>query len=127
MEPAAYFDSVEDCLVSDTLIATVGFVDRWQTDINGYFWARLIFATGQRLEFAEYVQRESSGNLEVVTYAYQLMAADNRLLCRWGNTPHYLHLPGFPCYRHDGGESQVVSDAPRTFLAVLEEIARRVA
>jgi hypothetical protein len=64
MEPAAYFDSLEDRLVSDTLIATVDFVDRWQTDVNGYFRARLTFATGQRLEFAEYVQRGSSGHSE---------------------------------------------------------------
>ena len=126
MEPAAYFDAVEDRLVSDTLIATMGFVDRWQTDVNGYFRARLTFATGQRLEFAEYVQRGSSGNLEVITYAYQLMAADNSLLCRWDNTPHYPGLPGFPCHRHDGGEGQVFSDEPRTLLAVLEEIARRI-
>ena len=125
MEPLTYFDSVEDRLVSDPLIAVVDFVDRWQTEVNGYFRARLAFANGQHLEFSEYVQHSSSGKLEVITYAFQWMSADYGLLCRWDNTPHFPRLPGFPCHRRDGGEGNVFSDEPRTIFVVLEEIARR--
>ena len=125
MEPAAYFDSIEDRLLLEPFIVTVDFVDRWQTDVNGYFRARLTFANGQRLEFSEYIQRSGSGQLEVCTYAYQWMTVENRLLCRWDNTPHYPHLPNFPCHRHDGEEGAVLADEPRTIFSVLNDIAQR--
>jgi hypothetical protein len=122
MEITAYFDLIEDRLLSDALIATVDFVDRWQTDVNGYFRARFSFVNGQRMEFAEYVQRGNRGDLNVVTYAYQWMSSDNSLLCRWDNTPHFPHLPGFPFHRHNGSENAVQPDEPRTIFSVLEEI-----
>jgi len=125
MELSAYFDSIEDRLLSDALVATFDFVDRWQTDLNGYIRVRLTFADGQRLEFAEYIQHGRHGQFEVITYAFQWMASNYGLLCRWDNTPHFPHLPGYPCHRHDGSESNVLADEPRTIFAVLEEIARR--
>jgi len=125
MDPAAYFDSIEERLVSDPFIAAVDFLDRWQTDVNGYLRARISFVNGQRLEFAEYVQRASSADIQVITYAFQWMAADHSLLCRWDNTPHFPQLAGFPCHRHDGREDQVFPDEPRSIFAVLDEIVRR--
>ena len=124
MEPTAYFDAIEDRLLLDPLIASVDFVDRWQTDVNGYFRARLTFAGGQRMEFSEYIQR-SSGGIEIITYAYQWMTSDNSLICRWDNTPHFPRFPGFPCHRHEGSEGNVFPDEARTIATVLEEIARR--
>ena len=125
MELGAYFDSIEARLLSDPLVATFDFVDRWQTDLNGYIRVRLTFADGQRLEFAEYTQHSSHGQFEVITYAFQWMAADYGLLCRWDNIPHFPRLPGYPCHRHDGSEDNVLADEPRTIFTVLGEIARR--
>jgi len=125
MEPISYFDAIEDRLLSESLVASVDFIDRWQTDVNGYIRVRLTFISGQRFEFSEYIQRNSGGSIEVITYAYQWMTADNSLICRWDNTPHFPRLSSFPCHRHDGSEGNVLPDEARTISTVLDEIARQ--
>lgn len=125
MEILAYFESVEDRLLSDPLILNVDFVDRWQTEVNGYIRFRVTFANQQHLEFSEYVQRGADGQVHIITYTYQWMSTDFSLLCRWDNTPHFRELPGFPCHRHDGAENDVFADKPRSVFTVLDEIGRR--
>jgi len=124
---AAYFDSIEERLLSDERIADVDFVKRWQTDVNGYFRAHVVFKPGDQLEFSEYVQRTPEDQISVVTYTFQWMTADNHLICRWDNTPHFPSLPGFPHHRHDGAEDSVLPDEPRSIFPILAEIERRSA
>jgi hypothetical protein len=37
----------------------------------------------------------------VSTYSYQWAEADNQLIKRWDNTPHFPDLTGFPDHIHD--------------------------
>ena len=124
MNPSEYFDSVEDRLFSDSFIVDLDFVDRWQTDVNGYIRVKLTFANGQRLQFSEYIQRTSNEQIGIVTYAYQWMTAEHNLLCRWDNTPHFRQLPGFPCHRHENSEGNVFADEPQTIFTILKEIEK---
>ena len=58
--------------------------------------------------------------IQVVTYSYQWAAAENHLIKRWDNTPHFPNLPNFPHHIHDG--AAVIPGQPVDIFAVLDQI-----
>ena len=87
--------------------------------MDGYLRARLALADGSQLEFSEYIQRSSAGEIVVITYSYHWADANNQLITRWDNTPH------FPDHIHDGATGQVTPGQPMNIFTVLDEIAGR--
>jgi aromatic ring-opening dioxygenase catalytic subunit (LigB family) len=71
------------------------------------------------------MQRSSAGEIAVITYSYHWANADNQLIKRWDNAPHFPDLPGFPDHIHDGATGEVTSGQPMSISAVLDEIAGR--
>ena len=70
--------------------------------MNGYLRTRLALADGSQLEFSEYMQRSADGVIVVITYSYHWVDANNQLIARWDNAPHFSEPPGFPDHIHDG-------------------------
>jgi hypothetical protein len=91
--------------------------------VDGHLRARLELADGSQLEFSEYMQRSPAGESAVITYSYHWADANNQLIKRWGNTPHFPDLPGFPDHIHDGATGQVTTGQPMSIFAVSDEIA----
>ena len=60
-----------------------------------------------------------------VECGYHWADADNQLITRWDNTPHFPDLPGFPDHIHDGATGQVTPGQPMSIFAVLNAIAGR--
>jgi len=89
--------------------------------------ARLTLTDGSHLEFSEYVQRSTAGQVNVVTYSYHWADAYGDLIRRWDNTPHFPDLPGSPHHIHDGHTGKVSPGQPVSIFVVLEEVARLLA
>ena len=118
-----YLDSIKERLVSDPMVAGFQVVRERLTLVDGYLRARLTLVNGSRLEFSEYMQRSPAGEITVITYSYHWANADNELITRWDNTPHFPDLPGFPDHVHEGVTEEVLSGQPMSIFVVLDVIA----
>jgi len=61
----------------------------------------------------------------VITYSYHWADANQELIARWDNAPHFPDLPGFPDHMHDGATGEVTPGHPMSIFTVLDEIAGR--
>ena len=121
----AYLEAMKERFVTDPLVAQFQVIRERSTLMDGYLRARLALADGSQLEFSEYMQRSSTGEIVVITYSYHWADANNQLITRWDNTPHFPDLPGFPDHIHDGATGEVTPGQPMSIFAVLNAIAGR--
>jgi hypothetical protein len=122
----AYLDSIKERFVSDPIITSFQVIRERLTLVDGHLRARLTLINGTRLEFSEYMQRSPTGEIAVITYSYHWADADNQLIMRWDNTPHFPDLPGFPDHIHNGVAGEVTSGQPMSIFVVLDAIAGRI-
>ena len=121
----AYLQAMKERFVTDPIITRFSVIRERSTLVDGYLRARLALANGSQLEFSEYVQQSSAGEIVVITYSYHWTDANNQLITRWDNTPHFPDLPGFPDHMHDGATGEVTTGQPMSIFTVLDEIAGR--
>ena len=121
----AYLANMKDRFVSDPLVVQFRVIRERFTLADGYIRVRLDLSDSSQLEFSEYMQRSSEGEIVVITYSYHWANANNELIKRWDNAPHFPDLPGFPDHIHDGATGEVTSGQPMSIAAVLDEIAGR--
>ena len=121
----AYVEAMKERFVTDPLVTHFQVIRERSTLMDGYLRARLMLADGSQLEFAEYMQRSSAGEIVVITYSYHWADAHNQLITRWDNTPHFPELSGFPDHIHDGATGQVTPGQPMSIFTVLDAIAGR--
>jgi Family of unknown function (DUF6516) len=119
----AYLAAMKDRFVTDPLVTQLHVIRERSTLMDGYLRARLALADGSQLEFSEYMQRSSAGEIVVITYSYHWADANNQLIMRWDNTPHFPGLPGFPDHIHDGVTGEVTASQPMSIFTVLDAIA----
>lgn len=125
-QPAEYLARLRAAAVTHPLVNRIVVLRERRSKSDGYIRAVLTFVDGSRLETVEYVRLEPEEGLQVERYSYRWMDADNNLLTRWDNAPHYRHLPGFPHHRHEGDERNIVPGEPMSLFAVLDLIAARI-
>ena len=121
----AYLAEMKERFVNDPLVVQFLVIRERSTLVDGHIRAWLELSDSSQLEFSEYMQRSSEGEIAVITYSYHWSNADNELIKRWDNAPHYPNLPGFPDHIHDGETGEVTSGQPMSIAAVLAEIAGR--
>jgi len=119
----AYLAAMKDRFVTDPRVTQLHVIRERSTLMDGYLRARLALADGSQLEFSEYMQRSSAGEIVVITYSYHWANANNQLIMRWDNTPHFPGLPGFPDHIHDGATGEVTAGQPMSIFTVLDAIA----
>jgi Family of unknown function (DUF6516) len=119
----AYLAAMKDRFVTDPLVTQLHVIRERSTLMDGYLRARLALSDGSQLEFSEYMQRSSAGEIVVITYSYHWANANNQLIMRWDNTPHFPGLPGFPDHIHDGATGEVTAGQPMSIFTVLDVIA----
>ena len=122
MTIAEYLDAIKERLVTDPAVSSFQIVRERATLVDGHLRARVTLADGSQLEFSEYVQRSGGSEVTVITYGYHWADAENHLIKRWDNTPHFPTLPGSPHHIHDGAKDQVIPGRPVSFFAILDEI-----
>ena len=108
----AYLQAMKERFVTDPIVRRSSVIRERSTLVDGYPRARLVLADGSQLEFSEYMQRSSAGEIVVITYSYHWVDANNQLIRRWDNAPHFPGLPGFPDHRHDGATGEVTPGQP---------------
>jgi uncharacterized protein DUF6516 len=121
----AYLEAMKERFVTDPLVTHFQVLRERSTLMDGYLRARLTLADGSELELSEYMRRSSAGEMIVITYSYHWADANNQLITRWDNTPHFPDLPGFPDHIHDGATGQVTPGQPMSIFTVLDAIAGR--
>jgi len=121
----AYVEAMKERFVTDPLVTQFHVIRERSTLMDGYLRARLVLVDGSQLEFSEYMQRSSTGEIVVITYSYHWTDANHELIARWDNTPHFPDLPGFPDHIHDGVTGEVTPGQPMSIFTVLDEIAGR--
>jgi Family of unknown function (DUF6516) len=121
----AYLAAIKERFVSDPIVVQFHVIRERSTWVDGHIRARLELSDSSQLEFSEYMQCSSEGEIAVITYSYHWANADNELIKRWDNAPHFPDLPGFPDHIHDGATGEVTSGQPMSIFAVLDEIAGR--
>ena len=107
MTIAGYLEAIKERFVTDPIVSRFHVIRERSTLVEGYLRARLALADGSRLGFSEYMQHSSAEESTVITYSYHWVDANNQLITRWDNTPHFPDLPGFPDHRHDGATGHV--------------------
>ncbi len=124
MTIAKYLDSIKERLLTDPVVSSFHVIRERSTLADGHLRARLTLTDNSWLEFSEYVQRSSDGQINVVTYSYHWANAHGDLIRRWDNTPHFPNLPDFPHHIHDERTQSVKPGQPVSVFAVLDEISR---
>jgi hypothetical protein len=119
----AYHQKVKARLIADPLILEFEIIRETQTSDEGHLRARLILHNGERLELSEYVRLEED-IINVVTYSFHWSDAEEKLVFRWDNAPHYTKLPNYPHHIHDGITNEVTPGKPVMIDDVLDEIYR---
>ena len=107
----AHLEAMKDRFVTDPLVTQFHVIRERSTLVDGYLRARLALADGSQLEFSEYVHA-SAGEIVVITYSYHWADANNQLITRWDNTPHFPGLLSFPDHIHDGATGEVTASRP---------------
>ena len=92
--------------------------------MQGYVRADVLLMDGSWLHFREYV--DVSQTVERLTYAYQYMTQDHKLVFRYDNVAHHPQISTQPHHKHDGSEEHVVASSAPTLAHVLAEIERMV-
>lgn len=121
-----YLASIKARLLSDPAILDFRIVRERLTLTDAHLRVRLTLTDASRLEFSEYAQRAISGKIEVVTYSYHWADAEDNLIRRWDNTPHFPNLPNFPHHIHLGSTDKVEPGQPVDFFAVLDMIVQHL-
>ena len=121
----AYLAAMKERFVGDPIVTHFHVIRERSTLVDGHIRARIVLADSSQLEFSEYRQRSSAGEIAVITYSYHWANADHQLIKRWDNAPHFPDLPEFPDHIHDGATEEVTSGQPMSISAVLDEIAGR--
>lgn len=126
MTIAEYLESVKERLLFDHLIKQFEILRERMTLTDGYLRVKATLSDGGFLEWAEYIQHNAQGEIEIVTYSYHWADVNTELVMRWDNTPHFPDLPGFPHHIHDGKAKTVYPGVAVNIFEVLDEIARRI-
>lgn len=126
MTIAEYLDSVKDRLIFDSLVKNFEILRERMTSNDGYLRVKASLSDGGFLEFAEYVQHNSKGEINIATYSYHWADLNADLIMRWDNTPHFPDLPGFPHHVHDGRAQTVRSGVEVNIFDILDDISEKI-
>ena len=112
-----YFAEVE-AAVAQLPAYTESYVEEILTAERANLRIRLRFENGSLVEINEALIVEN-GALKTLGYRYHLQRANNELILRYDNTPHFPNLPSFPHHKHL--PDAVVTTSKPDLLDVLKE------
>ncbi len=124
MTPDDYLNSVKALLLNARSVIRFHIVRQRVTASDCYLRVRVDLIDASRLEFSEYAQTVSSGEIQVATYSYHWQDASATLIRRWDNTPHFPGLQNFPHHVHLGAEGNVTAGQPQSVFTILADIER---
>ncbi len=121
---AEYFEQIDRLLVRSRVVQSQDVHAQKRTLTEGFLRGDVLFRDGSRLHFRELVTTEPS--VLLVSYTYQYMRPDGKLIFRYDDTDHYLNFPSAPYHKHLG-ETDVIAADPPDLAMVLREIEGLIA
>jgi len=121
-----YLAAARQRLLAEPVVVSFAILRERATPVDGHWRVKLSLSDGSALEFSEYMHVASGRRIVVVTYSYHWADAEDKLISRWDNTPHFPGLPGFPHHIHDGPADQVRPGQATDIFAILDEIVQRL-
>jgi hypothetical protein len=118
-----YFAAVEEAVASLPAYAE-NYSEEILTPERANLRIRLRFDNGALLEINEALV-VANGELTTLGYRYHLQRANNELVFRYDNTPHFPDLPSFPHHKHLHDKVEAASKPD--LLEVLQEARVSVA
>lgn len=119
-----YFDLIDRQLGNSPIVSQWTMHPEKRGRLQGYLRADVLLTDGGRLHFREYV--DVSQSVQRLTYAYQYMTQDQRLIFRYDNVAHHPQIETYPHHKHVGTEDNVVPSSAPTLADVLDEIGRMI-
>jgi hypothetical protein len=116
-----YYQSLLEKIAASPLVRSSEVALDKRTSQVGLIRGDLFFANESRLHFRELVELQADVIIRRM-YSYHYQAADESLIFRYDDTPHFPDLPNFPHHKHLGHSEKVISAAPPDLTAVLQEI-----
>ena len=98
----AYLKAMKERFVTDPLVTQFHVIRERLTLMDGDLRVRLTLADGSQREFSAYMQWSSNRAIVALTYSYHWTDANNELIVRWDNTPHFPD-----CYRASGRSARL--------------------
>lgn len=95
----SYLQAVEQAVTALSRVYVEHYQEEWLTPTRVNLRIRIRLANGGLLEINEAVVVES-GALAWLGYRYHCQDAQNRLIFRYDDTPHFPDLPNFPHHKH---------------------------
>lgn len=127
----SYLRNIQVALAAYSWVKSVEIIrcDIEETDIEEIllYRFRISLQGGGLLEIMErVVLTKHTGDLQVTTYKYHWQDKNKRLIKRWDNAPHFLHLTGFPHHVHLADGNTTIPNKPMTALELFTSIEREM-
>ena len=121
MRIEAYFQQIRESVENSPVVQSFDVTYDKRGTYEGFIRGEIYLIDSSTLHLREFVDVEITP--ERLTYVYQYMDSDQRLIFRYDNTGHHrnLGLSTYPHHKHDGEANIVESPAP-DLSEVLEEI-----
>jgi len=113
-----YLEAVEQAVTALANGYVEQYQEEWLTPARINLRIRVRLASGGLLEINEAVIVES-GALVCLGYRYHCQDAQNRLIFRYDNTPHFPDLPSFPHHKHLP-DHVIATEKPMVLRAIAE-------
>jgi hypothetical protein len=119
MSLQSYLARLEDTIRSrkDISIESLTIIN---TTFDAIFRASLRFLDNSRLMIGEDLEAVGQRGIKRISFLFHYQRADNSLIFRYDNSPHYPRLSTFPAHKHT--EADVVAADPPDLADVLNEI-----
>lgn len=126
MNIAEYFESVKDRLLTDSFVIDFKILKYVDRSNNGHLRARIILSDNSSLEFSEFIEQSTEGEIRLVTYSYHWTDKTGNLIRRWDNTLHFPKLKNAPHHIHNGKTGKVTSGKLVNIFEVLDKISSAI-
>ncbi|MCC6298564.1 MAG: hypothetical protein IT314_04655 [Anaerolineales bacterium] len=126
MNVGEYFESVKDRILTDSFVVDFKILKYVNRSNNGYLRARIVFSDNSQLEFSEFIEQNTEGTIQLVTYSYHWADENNTLIRRWDNAPHFPKLKNAPHHIHYGKGGRVKSGNQTNVFEVIKEISSTI-
>lgn len=122
MRIEAYFQHIRQTIDACPVVQSSNLAYDKRSSYEGFIRGEVYFVDGSLLHLREFVDVEI--RVDRLTYVYQHMDPNQRLIFRYDNTGHHrkLNLPTYPHHKHEGCETNVVASPGPELAAVLAEI-----
>jgi uncharacterized protein DUF6516 len=118
----AHFEAFETEIISDPLVIFTDLYRFYTSRETGYVKGEITFIDGSFLVVFQHVRIEAE-ELTVTDYRYHYMTAENKLIFRYDNAPHYPQMGTFPHHKHlPSGVQDATMPSSNDLLAEIDSI-----